>query len=106
MGVQENYHVTEGRDVFRRLLSCVVFEAPLLMTARQLKAHSNVYVYRNMVGPGHCGELGFVFGSWNKNVVFRYLSGLSMWSRRRAISEGRAMECLWGNIINSFVRTG
>merc|ERR1719218_492457 len=42
----------------RRLLSCVVFEAPFLITARQLKASNNVYAYRNMVGAGHCGDLG------------------------------------------------
>lgn len=104
--VQESYRVSKGRDVFRRLLSCVIFEAPFLKTARQLKASNNVYAYRNMVGAGHCGDLGFLFGSWDKDVVLRYLSGVSICNRYKALSSGRAMERLWGDTINYFVRHG
>jgi len=76
------------------------------MSLRELKDANNVYVYRNALGPGHGGDLGFVFGTWNANTVHRFMSGLSMWNRSANGTQGRAMESLWGKILNSFVRSG
>merc|ERR1712160_195219 len=59
-----------------------------------------------MLGQCHGGELGFIFGTWDSNVVFRLMGGLSVWNRRSAVAQGRAMESLWGEVLNSFVRTG
>jgi len=59
-----------------------------------------------MVGEGHAGELGFVFGTWNANVITRVISGLSMWNGSAAAETGKAMESLWGGLLNSFVHTG
>lgn len=104
--VKECYNEHESSDMYRRLLSGVVFESPLLMSLRELKDANNVYVYRNALGPGHGGDLGFVFGTWNANTVYRFMSGLSVWNSYANVTQGRAMESLWGKTLNSFVRTG
>jgi carboxylesterase type B len=104
--VKASYDVEKSKDVFRRLLSLVVFESPFLASALEFKASNNLYVYRNMVGAGHAGELGFVFGTWNSNVASQLIGGLSVWNKQENARIGQAMESLWGKVLNSFVRTG
>lgn len=104
--VQESYPESSSNDVFRRLLSLVVFESPFIATVQQLKVANKVYVYRNMLGQGHCGELPFVFGTWNTRAVFRLMGGLPLWNNLSAHTQGTTMEGIWGDILSSFVASG
>lgn len=93
-------------DKLRRLLSIVIFEAPLLAMVEDMKDHNSVFVYRNDLGPGHAGEIGYVFGTWNSSVPSRFISGLPVRSTAESNRQGQAMEQQWGAIIQSFVRSG
>lgn len=93
-------------DKLRRLLSVVIFEAPLLAMVEDMKRHNNVFVYRNDLGPGHIGEIGYVFGTWNSGVPSRFISGLPIRPTPESRRQGEAMEQLWGSIIQSFVWSG
>jgi len=104
--VQRSYSVKKDTETLIRLLSCLVFEAPLLTTAEELKDSNNIYLYRNDLGKGHGGELGFVFGTWDTNIVFRLMSGIAPLGGAKAAADGLAMEQLWGEVLGSFVRTG
>eukprot|EP00933_Yihiella_yeosuensis_P065738 TRINITY_DN69708_c0_g1_i1.p1 TRINITY_DN69708_c0_g1~~TRINITY_DN69708_c0_g1_i1.p1 ORF type:complete len:474 (-),score=77.21 TRINITY_DN69708_c0_g1_i1:105-1526(-) len=95
------------RDAFRRLGSCAVFEAPMLLAAGKLMQSNRVYLYRNKLGPGHGGELGYIFGTWNSNRLIRSVSGLSFFQLSEVdAAAGLAMENLWGQVLNSFIREG
>eukprot|EP00931_Biecheleriopsis_adriatica_P088879 TRINITY_DN63106_c0_g1_i1.p1 TRINITY_DN63106_c0_g1~~TRINITY_DN63106_c0_g1_i1.p1 ORF type:complete len:519 (+),score=63.13 TRINITY_DN63106_c0_g1_i1:3-1559(+) len=104
--IQRDYGVSRGKDIWRRLGSIAFFESPLVASVRELCSSNRVYVYRNMVGPGHAGELGYIFGFWNYSAATRYMSGLSFTATDTSKTAGEAMEALWGNILSSFVVTG
>lgn len=108
--VKQEFGLTSGRDVCRRLLGCMFFEVPLVMSANELKSSNRVFVYRNMMGPGHAGELGFIFGTWREGgldgIVMRNLCGLPQMRPWATSQLGESMEQRWGSVLGSFVRTG
>jgi len=104
--LQKDYNVSRANDIFRILLSGVVFEAPALQTARHLQDQNNVYFYRNAMGKMHGGEIPYVFGTWSKNVVLRVMSGLAPILTPGARRNGKAMELIWQDVVGSFVRVG
>eukprot|EP00451_Oxyrrhis_marina_P004579 CAMPEP_0204285720 /NCGR_PEP_ID=MMETSP0468-20130131/51287_1 /ASSEMBLY_ACC=CAM_ASM_000383 /TAXON_ID=2969 /ORGANISM="Oxyrrhis marina" /LENGTH=505 /DNA_ID=CAMNT_0051263567 /DNA_START=29 /DNA_END=1546 /DNA_ORIENTATION=- len=102
--VQQQYNVSFGRQVARRLMSVLVFEAPCLLSAHRLAETNPVYLYRNMVGPAHAGELGYVFGSWNRDGINRWLAGLSLLRPSTNPPIGEPMEVLWSKAVSTFLR--
>lgn len=105
--IRQVYKVSKGIDIQRCFRSNVVFDAPLVTTVNQLAECGNrVYVYRNDVGPGHAGELGYIFGTWNHHFVVRLLSGLPMKRTDSSDALGAKMEHIWGCTVGSFAKTG
>lgn len=104
--VQKQYKVSFGRQVARRLNSIMVFEGPCLLGARWMAEKNNVYLYRNMLGPAHAGELGYIFGAWNRDGINRWLAGLSLLRPNSNVPLGQPMEELWSATVSEFLRTG
>lgn len=95
------------RQAARRLGSCLVFEAPMLLAADQLMHSNRLFLYRNMLGASHAGELGFAFGTWNNNRVIRYICGLpAIQHTEESTNAGQAMEKLWMGILFAFMKSG